>query len=54
MTWQLLLLVLAIGWFGVEPAAWIVAVVLVAAATGVGLVLPAVVAATTTLRPGDR
>ncbi len=54
MTWQILLLVLAIGWFGVEPAPWIVAVVLVAAATGVGLVLPAVVAATTTPRPGDR
>ncbi|WP_448061663.1 hypothetical protein [Cellulomonas hominis] len=47
MTWQLLLLVLAIGWFGVEPAPWIVAVVLVAAVTGVCLVLPAVVAATT-------
>lgn len=46
ITWQVLLVVLALGWLGVEVTAWAVAVVLVALVVGVGLLLPSVVAAT--------
>ncbi|MGN8245683.1 hypothetical protein ACTHAM_002807 [Cellulomonas soli] len=46
MTWQIMLLVLALGWFGVEASWWSAAVVGVAVLVGVGLVLPPVVAAT--------
>ncbi|WP_421740904.1 hypothetical protein [Cellulomonas sp.] len=44
--WQILLVVLAIGWLGAEPTAWAVLVLVVAVAIGVGLLLPAVVAVT--------
>lgn len=50
MTVQILLVVLAVGWVGVELAAWSVVVLAVAGATGVLLVLPPVVAWTA----GDR
>ena len=45
--WQILLVVLALGWFGAEPSAWALVVVAIALAIGVGLLLPAVVRATT-------
>lgn len=45
--WQILLVVLAVGWIGAEPSAWAVVVLVVAALVGVGLLLPPVVAATT-------
>ena len=51
MTWQVLLVVLSIGWLGSEPTAWAVAVLVSALAVGVGLLLPSVVAATVE-RPG--
>ena len=44
--WQILLVVLAIGWLGAEPTAWAVLVLVVAVAVGGGLLLPAVVAVT--------
>ncbi|KQY48230.1 hypothetical protein [Cellulomonas sp. Root137] len=44
--WQILLVVLAIGWLGAEPTAWAVVVLVVAVGIGVGLLLPAVVAVT--------
>ena len=47
MTWQILLVVLAVGWLGVEASVWAAAVLAVAVAVGVLLVLPPVVAATT-------
>ncbi|HZL03152.1 MAG TPA: hypothetical protein VFC48_08520 [Cellulomonas sp.] len=47
LTWQLLLVVLAIGWLGVESTWWAGLVLVVAVVVGVGLVLPSVVAATT-------
>lgn len=47
LTWQLLLLVMAVGWFSAEPSPWAAAVVLVAVLVGAGLLLPSVVAATT-------
>jgi hypothetical protein len=47
MTWQVLLVVLSLGWLGVEASAWAAAVTLVAVAVAVGLLLPPVVAATT-------
>ncbi|MDC7122912.1 hypothetical protein OMK64_15370 [Cellulomonas fimi] len=47
MTWQVLLVVLALGWLGQEVAVWAVAVLVVAVAVGVLLLLPPVVAATT-------
>ncbi|MDM7831785.1 hypothetical protein [Cellulomonas edaphi] len=47
ITWQVLLVVMAIGWLGVEISVWAVAVLVVALAVGVGLLLPPVVAATT-------
>jgi hypothetical protein len=46
MTWQIMLVVLALGWFGVEPTWWSAVVVAVAVVVGGGLLLPAVVAAT--------
>ena len=54
MTWQLLLGVMAIGWLTAEPAAWAMAVLASALVVAVGLLLPAVVAATSdrTPRPG--
>jgi hypothetical protein len=48
MTWQVLLVVLSVGWIGVETAWWSVAVLVVAVLVGVGLLLPPVVAWTTT------
>lgn len=50
LTWQLLLLVMAAGWFSAEPSPWAAGVVLVALVVGVGLLLPPVVAATTAPR----
>lgn len=47
ITWQLLLVVLSIGWLQVEASAWAVAVLVGALVIGVGLVVPSVVAATT-------
>ncbi|QZN87607.1 hypothetical protein K5O09_13440 [Cellulomonas sp. C5510] len=44
MTVQILLVVLAAGWVGVELAAWSVVLLAVAGTTGVLLVLPSVVA----------
>ena len=44
--WQILLVVLAIGWLGAEPTVWAVVVLVVAVAVGVGLLLPSVVAVT--------
>lgn len=46
MTWQVLLVAMAVGWLGSDPAPWTVAVLLSAIAVGVGLMLPPVVAAT--------
>ena len=43
--WQILLVVLALGWLGAEPTAWAVVVLVVALLIGVGLLLPSVVAA---------
>lgn len=50
LTWQLLLLVMAVGWFSAEPSPWAAAVVVVALVVGVGLLVPSVVAATTAPR----
>jgi hypothetical protein len=47
LTGQLLLIVLALGWLGVEPTWWASLVLVVAVVVGTGLVLPSVVAATT-------
>ena len=47
LTWQLLLVALALGWIGVEPTWWAVGLVVVAVAVGVLLLLPPVVAVTT-------
>jgi len=44
--WQILLVVLSVGWLGVEPSAWAVVVLVVAVLIGVGLLLPSAVAAT--------
>ncbi|NUU16220.1 hypothetical protein HP550_03020 [Cellulomonas humilata] len=44
--WQILLVVLAVGWLGAEPTVWAALVLVVAVAVGVGLLLPAVVAVT--------
>jgi len=46
MTWQVLLVVMAVGWLGADPAWWIVAVLVSAVVVGVGLLMPRVVAAT--------
>lgn len=48
--WQILLVVLALGWLGADPSAWAVAVLVVATLVGVGLLLPSVVAVTTARR----
>ncbi|UJP41817.1 hypothetical protein F1D97_14830 [Cellulomonas palmilytica] len=52
MTWQIMLVVLSLGWVGADPAPWAWGVLVVALVVGVGLLLPSVVAATTA-RPGD-
>jgi len=44
--WQILLVVLALGWLSAEATAWAVVVLVVALLTGVGLLLPSAVAAT--------
>lgn len=46
ITWQILLVVLALGWLGSQPSAWAVVVLVVATLAGVGLLLPPVVAVT--------
>jgi hypothetical protein len=51
MTWQVLLVVLSIGWLGVEVALWAVGVLLSALVVAVVLMLPSVVAVTSD-RPG--
>jgi len=47
MTWQVMLVVLSVGWIGADPAPWTWGVLVVALVVGVGLLLPPVVAATT-------
>jgi len=47
MTWQVLLIVLGVGWVGADPAPWTWGVLAVALVVAVGLFVPAVVAATT-------
>jgi len=47
MTWQILLVVMSLGWLGVEASVWAGAVTVVAILVAVGLLLPSVVAATT-------
>ncbi|GAA3802667.1 hypothetical protein [Cellulomonas soli] len=46
MTWQIMLVVLALGWFGVEASWWSAVVVGIALLTAGGLLMPSVVAAT--------
>ncbi|GAA2726200.1 hypothetical protein CAE01nite_35470 [Cellulomonas aerilata] len=46
MTWQVLLVVMSVGWLGVELAPWATGVLVSALAVGVGLLLPSVVAVT--------
>lgn len=46
ITWQILLVVMALGWLGAEVTAWAVALLVSAIAVVVTLLLPAVVAAT--------
>jgi hypothetical protein len=46
LTGQLLLVVLALGWLGVELTWWAFLVLVAASVVGIGLVLPSVVAAT--------
>ena len=46
MTWQVLLVVMAVGWLGSDPAPWAVAVLVSALMVGIGLLLPPVVAST--------
>jgi hypothetical protein len=46
MTWQVPLIVLAVGWLGAEVTVWAVLVLAVALVVGIGLVLPPVVRAT--------
>ncbi|WP_028044864.1 hypothetical protein [Cellulomonas sp. URHE0023] len=50
MMWQILLVVLAVGWYSAEPSAWALVVIGLSVAIGVGLLLPAVVRATTPAR----
>jgi hypothetical protein len=51
MTWQVLLVVMAVGWLSSDPAPWAVGVLVSALAVGVGLLLPSVVAATVDRTP---
>ena len=51
--WQILLVVLALGWYGADPSAWALVVVGIAVVIGVGLLLPGVVRATTVRRPAQ-
>jgi hypothetical protein len=46
ITWQILLVVLALGWLGAQPSVWAVIVLVVATLVGVGLLLPSVAAVT--------
>jgi predicted MFS family arabinose efflux permease len=46
MTWQVLLVVMGVGWLTADPTWWVVAVLVSAVVVGVGLLLPRVVAAT--------
>ncbi len=50
MTWQIMLVVLSVGWLGVESTVWAWGVLVTAVVVGVGLLLPAVVAVTTATR----
>lgn len=51
MVWQVLLVVLSVGWLSSQVTVWGVAVLVVAVVVGVGLLLPPVVAATVPERP---
>ncbi|WP_019136612.1 DUF2127 domain-containing protein [Cellulomonas massiliensis] len=53
MVWQVLLVVLSVGWLSSQVSVWAVVVLLVALVVGVGLLLPSVVAATVPAEPGD-
>lgn len=46
LTWQVLLVVMAVGWLGYDVAAWAVALLASALVVAVGLVVPSVVRAT--------
>ncbi|QTE31313.1 hypothetical protein J4E96_04175 [Pengzhenrongella sicca] len=46
ITWQLLLVVMAIGWFSADPSAWALVLLVAVVFVVVALLLPAVVAAT--------
>ncbi len=52
MTWQVLLVVMSIGWLTSGASLALLAVLVVALGVGVGLVLPVVVAATTSRAAG--
>ncbi len=47
LTWQLFLVVLAVGWLQVEATGWAAGILAVALAVAIGLLTPGVVAATT-------
>lgn len=49
--WQILLVVLALGWYNADPSAWALVVVGIALVIGGALLLPAVVRATTPPTP---
>jgi hypothetical protein len=53
MTWQVLLVVLSVGWLGVETAPWAIGVLVAALVVGVCLLLPSVVAVTAERPPAD-
>ena len=46
MTWQVLRVVMAVGWLSSDPAWWVALVLVSAVLVGAGLLLPPVVAAT--------
>ena len=49
--WQILLVVLALGWYSADPSVWALVVVGIAVVIAGGLLLPAVVRATTPTPP---
>jgi len=51
ITWQILLIAMSAGWLGVERTSWAVAVLVSSLLVVVGLLLPAVVAATSGRAP---
>src|SRR3954451_5005060 len=51
--WQILLVVLALGWYGADPSAWPLVAVGIAVVIGVGLLLPGVVRTTSGRGPAQ-